>query len=719
MNRRKKQIAMIPILAILLVSINVILSASALAAPLLLTEENIALNPGRTGFPHPLESDDGWGGGSDKWEIVDGLRTYPDWAHGLAFTGGIDGWGGEACGERQATISFGEQEKFSKVIIWHHGLMHIPEVSNLQYWNGLNWVDITFFRDVNLSDTWSSPETLTFDPVEGSKVKYSFNNCENDITGVPMEHGWIYEFEVFAGISNLILNYGFESGTAPWIFYTNGKGSFTTVSPGYEGNRSARLAIISAGNNTQLYQKDITLEPNTRYRLSFEAYSTSGHDLSVNLIKHGSPYTSYGLAYTANLGTSWQTFSTEFTTKGFIGTVNDGRLMFGLAQYGAAGDSYYIDAIILEKVGADTSPPIVTGNTPTGTGVPVTTKISVTFNESMNQTSAQTAFLTSPSTAGSLSWSGNMMTYTPTSLSAMTTYTVNIGTGAKDLAGNSLQSPYIWSFTTSNILPCDCLSIEARLASLEANMTALKTRVTELEAENTALKGLLAGVSRNGNDLYIDGANLHVRDGSGDTEGPTNGLGNLIIGYNELRGSMDNRTGSHNLILGRENNYGSYGGIVAGSHNEISGPYSSVSGGWYNKASGLWSSVSGGGENTASGPYSSVSGGSGNTASGWQSSVSGGGGNTASDEDSAVSGGNDNTASGPFSSVSGGVWNRASGLWSSVSGGNNNIASGNVSSVSGGLINTASGENSAVSGGSQRNAMGIYDWVAGGLFQDQ
>lgn len=149
---------------------------------------------------------------------------------------------------------------------------------------------------------------------------------------------------------NLIKNTGFESGTTPWIFYTNGKGSFTTVSPGYEGNSAARLVIVSAGTNIQLYQKDITLEPNTRYRLSFAANSTRGHDLKVQLIKHVSPYTGYGLGQTFNISKDWQEFSTEFTTTGFTGTVKDGRLMFYLPQFAVAGDKYYIDNVRLSKV---------------------------------------------------------------------------------------------------------------------------------------------------------------------------------------------------------------------------------------------------------------------------------------------------------------------------------------------------------------------------------
>ena len=41
------------------------------------------------------------------------------------------------------------------------------------------------------------------------------------------------------------------------------------------------------------------------------------------------------------------------------------------------------------------------------------------------------------------------MTYTPASNLAYTrTYNVTVGTGAMDLAGNSLSVPYEWNFTT-------------------------------------------------------------------------------------------------------------------------------------------------------------------------------------------------------------------------------------------------------------------------------
>ena len=87
--------------------------------------------------------------------------------------------------------------------------------------------------------------------------------------------------------------------------------------------------------------------------------------------------------------------------------------------------------------------------------------------------------------------------------------------------------------------------------------------------------------------IRIDGANLQVVNGQGTTN-TTNGLGNLIVGYNELGNfNGDDRTGSHNLVTGQANSFSSYGGLVAGQSNTVSGRWSSVSGGKDNTASGL------------------------------------------------------------------------------------------------------------------------------------
>jgi trimeric autotransporter adhesin len=244
-----------------------------------------------------------------------------------------------------------------------------------------------------------------------------------------------------------------------------------------------------------------------------------------------------------------------------------------------------------------------------------------------------------------------------------------------------------------------------------------------------ALEDLLKHFSREDNEVFLTGANLHLVNGLGSTDctddagnpipGCPNGLGNLIVGYNELRGGIDDiRTGSHNVVVGTEQNFSRFGGIVVGRTNTISGNFASVSGGAFNTASGDFAVVSGGFINTASGFSSSVSGGDSNTASRESSAVSGGFGNTASGGVASISGGLNNTASGDHAVVIGGALNTASVANAVVSGGQENTASGVLSTVSGGDANTASGLLSSVSGGRNRTAAGEFDWVAGELFED-
>ncbi len=182
---------------VLLVSISQAVSATTDES----SQTNIALNPSRSGYPSPLESDQGWGGGSYPWDLVDGLRDYPgEWMHGLAFTGG--NWYPPLAGVKQATINFGGDHTFNKVIIWHHTYVHIPAEVNLQYWDGSIWKSINFQRDLNLTYQPSAgyADTLIFEPVTSSKVRYSFDNRLLNINGTQIEHGWIYEFEVYENV---------------------------------------------------------------------------------------------------------------------------------------------------------------------------------------------------------------------------------------------------------------------------------------------------------------------------------------------------------------------------------------------------------------------------------------------------------------------------------------------------------------------------------------
>lgn len=181
----------------------------------------------------------------------------------------------------------------------------------------------------------------------------------------------------------------------------------------------------------------------------------------------------------------------------------------------------------------------------------------------------------------------------------------------------------------------------------------------QMEEEDLELLEKMEMVDNDGDGINetvrFTGVNVQVVSGSGATDGTINGLGNLVVGYDENNWSSTSlKTGAHNLVVGAGHSYESFGGFVAGFENTLRGEFSSVSGGLWSVASGLFSSVSGGSGNEASGNYSSVSGGQMNDATGRFSSVSGGYANDASGMHSSVSGGDGNDAVGDRSSVSGG-----------------------------------------------------------------
>ncbi len=227
---RRQQRSLVPFLIFaMLVSTTLGWSLAAQAALI-----NLARNTAGHGFPSPLASDHGWGGGQFPWDLVDSKRAYDFWTHGIAFTGGhATAAGGppwlEPAGVRQATIDFGESKTFEKVVIWHHGVEYTPQTAFLDYWNGSAWVPILFTRtygtmhEEGQNAGYADSDIYTFPPVTGSKVRYSFDNSGHNILGTFNIHGWIYEFEVFGhGAANTVAHWKFEEGTADTAAAGNG-----------------------------------------------------------------------------------------------------------------------------------------------------------------------------------------------------------------------------------------------------------------------------------------------------------------------------------------------------------------------------------------------------------------------------------------------------------------------------------------------------------------
>ena len=247
---------------------------------------------------------------------------------------------------------------------------------------------------------------------------------------------------------------------------------------------------------------------------------------------------------------------------------------------------------------------------------------------------------------------------------------------AQQAAIEQLQDDLASANATISQLQSDLDAAVSNVATNATGITSNANAITNIESNTVlALDGLLfLGMDAEGNAVArFDQVNVQITNGLGATNGnpalfpfdpgPVNGLGNLVIGYNEATGfgslacsdgqfddteacvgagetwAREQRTGSHNLVIGVGQFYSSHGGLLAGERNIVNRAWSSVSGGAFNTASGLRSSVSAGRDNTASGSFSSVSGGEDNTASGFSSSVSGGVINTASGSSSSVSGG--------------------------------------------------------------------------------
>jgi hypothetical protein len=213
-----------------------------------------------------------------------------------------------------------------------------------------------------------------------------------------------------------------------------------------------------------------------------------------------------------------------------------------------------------------------------------------------------------------------------------------------------------------------------------------------------SLDGYLSLDTYDGYDAAVfESINVQIINGNNNTLSK-NGLGNLIVGYNEneisaaefcsisgnytegsclgVNGIWANNvhTGSHNIVLGKGNSYDDNAALVAGFLNISNQNYGSVLSGENNQADGEMSVIVTGISNLSLGTYSSI-----------------------------LSGSN----------------NAAYGTAATVSGGASNIASNQLSHVSGGESNSAIGISSTVSGGKNRSVTGVSDWRAGSLFETQ
>lgn len=163
--------------------------------------------------------------------------------------------------------------------------------------------------------------------------------------------------------------------------------------------------------------------------------------------------------------------------------------------------------------------------------------------------------------------------------------------------------------------------LEADVAALQDGETGTTDELAALAATVDALDAQIAPllayvqVDEARDEVIFEGANVLIRSGAGATDADVNGLGNLIIGYNESdtftasEWGADNasayeqwedpleppgtsvedsarRTGSHNLIIGRSHQYLGHSSIAVGYNHRLGADAAAVLGGEGNTITG-------------------------------------------------------------------------------------------------------------------------------------
>jgi hypothetical protein len=183
----------------------------------------------------------------------------------------------------------------------------------------------------------------------------------------------------------------------------------------------------------------------------------------------------------------------------------------------------------------------------------------------------------------------------PGSLEALQAEVANLKTTLAEMANNEVS------------LLAQLNDANARLVVLETPRAggggSINPVLVELAKYVKVDPGTLNGLK--GPHVIFHDANVHVQSGSGTTDeaGALTGLGNLIVGYNELQGG--GRDGSHNLVVGPFHTYTSTGGVVFGRSNWVLGQYATVLGGVDNRSRAPGSSILGGNTNSVSFPDTS------------------------------------------------------------------------------------------------------------------
>ena len=218
----------------------------------------------------------------------------------------------------------------------------------------------------------------------------------------------------------------------------------------------------------------------------------------------------------------------------------------------------------------------------------------------------------------------------------------------------------------------DSVDLLSVIQMMQAQITALQSQVASLEASAVPGLGDYVSVDDSAHTILVSGANLQVHNGYGANW--SNGLGNVIVGYNQLQAEqdpVDTRNGSHNMVIGNGHYYTGVHNLISGGTNRAFGS-AGVIFGYNNKTWDNANVVLGGGNNAAYGDACAILGGVLNVTNGVENVLIGGQSNQTNGQKNVVLGGMQNDASGDHGVIAGGDENSLIGDAAAIVGGQGN-----------------------------------------------
>lgn len=305
--------------------------------------------------------------------------------------------------------------------------------------------------DITFNTVWNNEIGITLQKYTAREVRVSNNLSYGNHTAIPASRGG----GIFCSLANgaqVKMSFNtFADNISP-----NGGGIYCEVADGCSldirntiitGNSGYGIMRGSSTGTVGLSYCDVWGNSTNYYGITSKA---GVGNLSVNPLYSTYMATQYRLQSTAghfDIGPGWHIDALNSPCIDAGDPAND--CVNELAPNGGRVNMGYDGGVAYASKTPDW--PVIVTKSPVGSGAAANSVIKVGFNRPMDHAATQAAFSITPVVAGTFSWVGDEMRFTPSAvLPILKSYSVKVGTGARSAGGIYMALPKSWSFRTSN-----------------------------------------------------------------------------------------------------------------------------------------------------------------------------------------------------------------------------------------------------------------------------